>query len=183
MVESLVPMVVMTGMFAMIFGIVYIRSRENMAMIEKGLNPKMAKATPRPYISLKYGLLLIGCGLGLISAYTIDHTLIDHSKSVGQRKFTFGGHHSRNRNKMIVITDTGNASKDTSLSAQASVALATGSKNDNGVDEDEHSIVEVSNDGGGVPIYFALIAIGGGLGLFFSYRIEKKEWLDKRTDS
>ena len=28
-------------------------------------------------------------------------------------------------------------------------------------------------------IYFALIAIGGGMGLITSYRIEKKELLDK----
>jgi hypothetical protein len=35
------------------------------------------------------------------------------------------------------------------------------------------------NDGANVPIYFALIAIGGGLGLITSYRIEKKELLDK----
>ena len=184
MVESLVPMVVMTGMFAMIFGIVYIRSRENMAMIEKGLNPRTGKTTPRPYVSLKYGLLLIGCGLGLISAYTIDHTLVDHSKQVGQHKFTLGGHHSHGRNRIVVTTDTGDTAKDTSLAAHASVAPAAGSKNDNGIDEDEHSIVEVRNDGDeSVPIYFALIAIGGGLGLFFSYRIEKKEWLDKRAEA
>jgi len=31
------------------------------------------------------------------------------------------------------------------------------------------------DDGGNVAIYFALIAIFGGLGLFLSYRIEKKE--------
>jgi len=30
-----------------------------------------------------------------------------------------------------------------------------------------------------VAIYFSLIAIGGGLGLILSYRIEKKELLDK----
>ena len=33
MIGDLIPMVVMTGMFAMIFGIVYIRSRENMALM------------------------------------------------------------------------------------------------------------------------------------------------------
>jgi hypothetical protein len=31
-----------------------------------------------------------------------------------------------------------------------------------------------------VPIYFALIAIGGGLGLFGSYRIEKQWWDDNK---
>ena len=34
-------------------------------------------------------------------------------------------------------------------------------------------------NGANVSIYFALIAIGGGLGLITSYRIEKKELLDK----
>jgi hypothetical protein len=32
-------------------------------------------------------------------------------------------------------------------------------------------------------IYFSLIAIGGGLGLISSYRIEKKEVLDKEIKS
>jgi len=32
-----------------------------------------------------------------------------------------------------------------------------------------------------VAVYFSLIAIGGGLGLVSSYRIEKKELLDKET--
>jgi hypothetical protein len=30
-------------------------------------------------------------------------------------------------------------------------------------------------------IYFALIAIGGGLGLFGSYRMEKKWWDENKT--
>ena len=75
MIGDIIPMVIMTGMFAMIFGIVYIRSRENMALIEKGLNPRNIKATPKPFISLKYGLLMIGAGLGLISAYFIDQNM------------------------------------------------------------------------------------------------------------
>lgn len=60
---------------ALIFGIRYMRNRENMAMIEKGLNPKI-KPTPRPYFSLKWGLLLVGSGLGLFAAYLLDNTLL-----------------------------------------------------------------------------------------------------------
>jgi len=70
--EAIIPIVIMTGMFAMIFGIVYIRSRENMAMIERGLNPRAIKSTPKPFISLKYGLLALGAGIGLLAAYFID---------------------------------------------------------------------------------------------------------------
>lgn len=73
-IESIVPMVIMTGMFALIFGIVYIRSRENMAMIEKGMNPRDHKAGPRPFIYLKYALLFVGAGIGLFSAYFIERS-------------------------------------------------------------------------------------------------------------
>jgi hypothetical protein len=36
------------------------------------------------------------------------------------------------------------------------------------------------NDDATPAIYFALIAIGGGMGLFGSYKIEKKWWDDNK---
>ena len=105
--EVLVPITLFAGGFAMIFGIVYLRTRENMAMIEKGMNPKRNVNLPAPFRSLKMGLLLLGAGLGLLLAYIID--------------FNMASHHPE-------------------------------------------------------PIYFSLIAIGGGLGLIGSYAMEKKEW-------
>ncbi|HVG42980.1 MAG TPA: DUF6249 domain-containing protein [Chitinophagaceae bacterium] len=70
----LVPILTGLGAFAMIFGIVYLRTRENMAMIEKGLNPKQFANRPTPYRNLKNGLLLLGAGLGLLIAYLIDQS-------------------------------------------------------------------------------------------------------------
>jgi hypothetical protein len=64
----LVPILVPLGAFAMIFGIVYLRTRENLAILEKGKDPR----SPRPYNSLKAGLLIMGAGLGLLLAYLID---------------------------------------------------------------------------------------------------------------
>jgi hypothetical protein len=98
------------------------RSRENLAMIEKGMDPKIKPLKPRPapFLNLKWGLLLVGAGVGLFLAYLLDNTLLYHI-----------GH-----------------------------------------DHDEVN-------GANVSIYFAMIAIGGGLGLISSYRIEKKELLDK----
>lgn len=106
----------------MIFGIRYMRNKENMAMIEKGLDPniKPEKPRPAPFRNLKWGLLLVGAGLGLFAAYLMDNTILYRI-----------GH-----------------------------------------DRDEIN-------GANVSIYFAMIAIGGGLGLISSYRIEKKELLDK----
>ena len=73
--EVLIPIVMFAGGFAMIFGIVYLRTRENMAMIEKGMNPKRYANLPAPFRSLKFGLLLAGAGIGLLLAYFIDHNM------------------------------------------------------------------------------------------------------------
>ena len=106
--EILVPITIFARGFAMIFGIVYLRTRENMAMIEKGMNPKQNANLPAPFRSLKIGLLLAGAGAGLLLAYLIDHS-------------------------STTLHEPG-------------------------------------------PLYFSLLAIGGGLGLIGSYAMEKKEY-------
>jgi hypothetical protein len=121
--EVLIPIVMFAGGFAMVFGIVYMKTRQNMAMIEKGMNPKEFANRPTPYRNLKWGLLLVGSGIGLFLAYLLDNYVLNKT---GQNAFYDSG-----RN---------------------------------------------------VPIYFALIGIGGGLGLIGSYRIEKKELLDKKDE-
>lgn len=60
---------------ATIFAIRYLRNKENMALIEKGINPRneeAQKARPRPFASLRIGLPLLGAGLGLFLASLID---------------------------------------------------------------------------------------------------------------
>ena len=109
--EVFIPIVMFAGLFAMVFGVVYLRTRQNLAMIEKGMNPKEFANRPAPYRNLKWGLLLVGAGIGLTLAYMITQYLL----------------------------------RDTEDPA----------------------------------LWFAFVAIGGGLGLIQSYRIEKKEVLDK----
>lgn len=56
---------------ALVFGLRYMTNKEKMAMIERGMDPGIQKsrtASPTPFISLKFGLLLVGLGLGLIFA-------------------------------------------------------------------------------------------------------------------
>jgi drug/metabolite transporter (DMT)-like permease len=110
--ELLVPILVPISLFAMVFGLVYLKSRENLSMIEKGMNPKEFANRPAPYRNLKNGLLLLGAGMGLALAYIITKYILH--------------------------------------------------------DEENPAL------------WFALIGIGGGLGLISSYRIEKKELLDNR---
>jgi hypothetical protein len=111
--KELVGILVPLSFFAMVFGIVYLAKREKMAMIERGMDPRRYKTQSAPFQNLKWGLLLIGAGVGLFLAFVLDRTVFKES-----------------------------------------------------LDDNE-------------AIYASLIAIFGGLGLFISYLIEKKEVLDK----
>jgi tetrahydromethanopterin S-methyltransferase subunit E len=66
--EVLIPITLFICTFAMIFGIRYFSNKEKMAMIERGIDPGVRKTTPQPFLSLKFGLLLVGLGIGLIVA-------------------------------------------------------------------------------------------------------------------
>ena len=121
----IVAVLIPLGFFLMIFGIVYMYKRENLAMIDKGMNPRERRAVrPVPYRNLKWGLLLIGSGVGLFLAYMLDQFVIGPATSTVE---VFEGRSYINHHENPAI-------------------------------------------------YFALIAIGGGLGLFGSYRMEKKWW-------
>src|ERR1700761_7709168 len=68
--------------FALIFAVFYLYKRERMAMIERGMDPRLYKPRSAPYQNLKWGLLLIGAGLGLFLANILDNTMmraIDHN--------------------------------------------------------------------------------------------------------
>lgn len=65
---ELVAITFFIGAFAMIFGIRYLSNKEKMAMIERGIDPGLQKSTPKPFLSLKFGLLLVGLGIGLLVA-------------------------------------------------------------------------------------------------------------------
>ena len=118
--EMFVAVLIPLGFFLLVFGVVYMHKRENLAMIEKGMNPKDSYNRPAPFTNLKWGLLLIGAGAGLFLAYIFDNFII-------------------------------------------------------------HNGMRYYDHGDSAPIYFSLIAIGGGLGLFGSYRIEKK-WMDEHKN-
>ena len=116
--ETIFLTAMFVGFFLMIFGVVYLKTRQNLAMIEKGMNPKEFANRPAPYKNLKWALLLIGAGIGLFLAYMLDTYALQQTREIG--------------------------------------------------DDDNPAI------------YFSLIAIGGGLGLLGSYKMEKKWWDDNK---
>ena len=79
--EALIPITMFAGGFAMVFGIVYLKTRQNLAMIEKGMNPKEFANRPAPYKNLKWALLLIGAGIGLFAAYMLDNYVLQDPTS------------------------------------------------------------------------------------------------------
>jgi len=72
--------IISLGFFAMIFGVFYLYKRERMSMIERGMDPRRYKPQSAPYQNLKWGLLLIGAGLGLFLAYTLDRTVFNRTE-------------------------------------------------------------------------------------------------------
>ena len=90
---TLLPMVMAIGAFVMV---VYIRKFENierMAIIEKGLDPKLFKRdrndSPSPV--LRWALLLLGAGLGLLVGYMLDEAFFMEEVAYFSMLFIFGG--------------------------------------------------------------------------------------------
>lgn len=73
--EFVLFLIMFIGGFLLVFGIYYLKSRQNMAMIERNMNPKNFVSRPAPYRNLKWALLLIGAGAGLFVAYLLDYML------------------------------------------------------------------------------------------------------------
>jgi hypothetical protein len=81
----LVPIFLFGGAAAVLIVYYNNRHKERMAMIEKGINPADAKATParewfrtNPLSSLKWGLLATFVGVGLIVASWLDRWYMMH---------------------------------------------------------------------------------------------------------
>jgi len=77
MENTLVPIAIFLGAFAMAFGLRYLINKERMAMIERGLDPRQQqKPRSRPLQTLKWGLIVSGVGLGLFIAYYLDNFVL-----------------------------------------------------------------------------------------------------------
>ncbi|RYY32311.1 MAG: hypothetical protein EOP46_19270 [Sphingobacteriaceae bacterium] len=75
---SLGVTLVFLGFLAMVFGAVYLRNKERMAMIERGMDPRNGhKASPSPYIYLKWAMLLTGSGVGLFFSNVFTRTILE----------------------------------------------------------------------------------------------------------
>ena len=76
-IALLIPIIVSLGAFLMIFALRYLENKENMSMIERGINPLREKQrrSADPTRTLKSGLLFVGAGIGLLLAIIITNSL------------------------------------------------------------------------------------------------------------
>ena len=79
--EALIPLFGIIVPFATAFGIIYIifttRHRERMNMIDKGMDPQLAKPTPDPLRSMRNGMVLVGLGSGLVAGWLFHQYAMD----------------------------------------------------------------------------------------------------------
>lgn len=88
--EFLIPV----AFFAMIYGIVYllVRRKERQALIEKGLNASIFETQVRSLDSLKWGLLLVGIGVGIILGKILgSYTSLEEEPAYFSMICLFGG--------------------------------------------------------------------------------------------
>mgnify|MGYP006925664995 FL=1 len=78
----------------MVLGIVYlvVRRKERMALIEKGLTTDVLESHRRTPSSLKWGMVLLGVGVGiLLGRILAEYTMLGEEESFFSMVFLFGG--------------------------------------------------------------------------------------------
>lgn len=91
-VVTLIPIIAVVSIVVMIIFIRKFTNDERMAMIEKGVEANILNRKRQPFPNLRYGLLLIGAGLGLlIGAFLASTRIIEEQASYFSMLLIFGG--------------------------------------------------------------------------------------------
>jgi len=88
--QFLIPL----SFFAMVYGIVFlfVRKKERLALIAKGTDASIFESTKKAASSLKWGLLLVGTGTGiLIGKILAVYTTLDEEPAFFSMICLFGG--------------------------------------------------------------------------------------------
>lgn len=88
--EFLIPI----SFFALVYGIVYllVRRKERLAMLQKGVDASIFEAGTKAPADLKWGLLLIGIGVGILLGKVLAvYTTLDEEPAFFSMICLFGG--------------------------------------------------------------------------------------------
>jgi hypothetical protein len=82
------------GFFLAIFAILYVywttRTKERLALIEKGADARIFKTEPSKYALLKWGIFLIGLAIGVITGFALSN-VVNEVVAFFSMIFFFGG--------------------------------------------------------------------------------------------
>lgn len=91
-VITLIPIVSVISIVVMIIFIRKFTNEERMAMIEKGVEANIFNRKTNAYPNLRYGLLLVGAGIGLLMGAILDNgRVIQEEAAYFSMLFIFGG--------------------------------------------------------------------------------------------
>lgn len=92
--EILIPLIVFSSLFAVIYVFLNTRNKERMAMIEKGADASLFATKKKNFrnITLKIGMLAVGIGVGiLMGSILASYTALDEDVAYPSMIFLFAG--------------------------------------------------------------------------------------------
>jgi hypothetical protein len=87
----MIPMVAVIGAFITVVYLRKFQNAERMAMIEKGIGPDLFGRNRDTSLPLRFSLLLIGAGIGLLMGYGLDRLFNMEEIAYFSMLFLFGG--------------------------------------------------------------------------------------------
>ena len=94
MEEILIPLIVFSSIFGMVYVFLNTRNKERLALIEKGADASLfaSKKLYKSNLTLKFGMLAVGIGVGILVASIMEtYTVLDEEIAYPSMIFLFGG--------------------------------------------------------------------------------------------
>ena len=90
----LIPLIVFSSIFGIIYVFLTTRNKERLSLIEKGADASLfaSKKNYKSNLTLKFGMLAVGIGVGILIASILDtYTVLDEEVAYPSMIFLFGG--------------------------------------------------------------------------------------------
>ncbi|MGC4022817.1 MAG: hypothetical protein QM734_13150 [Cyclobacteriaceae bacterium] len=90
-IGTLIPIIISIGVFITVIYIRKFQNLERMAIIDKGMDPALFNKESSNAPTLRWALLLIGSGIGLLTGYFLDYSWNTEEVGYFSMIFIFGG--------------------------------------------------------------------------------------------
>lgn len=92
--EILIPLIVFSSIFAVIYVFLNTRNKERMALIDKGADATLFASKKKNFrnLTLKIGMLAVGIGVGILMGSILsNYTMLEEEVAFPSMIFLFGG--------------------------------------------------------------------------------------------